>query len=229
MLKKLLYSTCLLAISLLSFSSLAMAQAVCPEGMQLDVTQNNVQICVPSSNTAQILPNETTPPSKKQIASEILQAPGFELDFGIGYAIVAAFDLRLKLGYEFGIPKANGLNFAVFTDIGLALGYPQTLTWNIIPTLFVHGTSFRMGFGLGLGLFNDFDDDEESEGNLSDNSLYFELKPLVSFDWFLSQIYIGFQFDIPLIFQKVNSDDSNKKYTVIQPWYNMDFHIGYKF
>lgn len=227
MLKKILFSTCLFAITLFSFSSFAMAQAVCPEGMQLELTQNNVQICVPSSNSEQTFPDQTNVPTKKQIAEEILRAPGFELDFGIGYAIVAAFDLRLKLGYEFGIPNANGLNFGLFTDIGLALGYPQTLTWNIIPALFVHGTSFRMGIGLGIGIFYDFIDDEESEGILSDNSLYFEIKPLISFDWFLSKIYIGFQFDIPLIFQKDDSD--SKEYTEVQPWYNMDFHIGYKF
>jgi hypothetical protein len=177
--------------------------------------------------------------------SRAVSENGLELNFGLGYGMVGALDLRLALGYHFNLPKSDNVTMGIYTDFSLRFPYPNSLDWAIVPMLHVHGDIFRASFGLGLGVFSFFKGDAEDYFDDDDSveKVAFQLKPELRFDWFLSEhVLIGLDFDVPLIFYRITVENDshdldhyyqgikNKtKDTRVQPWLSLAFHVGYKF
>ena len=101
------------------------------------------------------------------------------------------------------------------------------------PTMHISRGRFRFSFGLGLGAYVSkkgwlhrvyyYDDDGYDLDKYDEYYAAFELKPRLSFDWFLStQGYFGASIDIPMVIAKEIENN-------IAPMVNIDLHIGCKF
>ena len=158
---------------------------------------------------------------RKDIIHQELIKGGFAFDFGLGYAMYAAFHLRFMLGYHFA-EKLNGVSFGIYSDLGLNFGGPNSVDWAVVPMLHLNGKIFRFSLGFGAGTFTIWSSDEEDDNK---TGTWFQLKPEVHFDWFLSKrAYMGCGFDTPLII-------SNRKggVTEVTPWFSMNIHVGFKY
>ena len=172
------------------------------------------------NNTYNNASNEQDKVQKYEEALSIknaMRSSGFELNVGIGYAMVASFDMRLTGGYHFGIDSLDGLSFGLYGEFSGQLGFPMSVAFDVVPMMHVHGESFRVSFGFGLGVFYISNSDE-----LSGNTL-FEMRPEIRFDWFLSEhILIGVEASVPLLLL-------DKSYKSVEPWFMFDIYFGYRF
>ena len=159
-----------------------------------------------------------------------MTSSGFYMQLGFGYAAALNLDIKALLGYHFGL-DAKHASLGLYLDLDARPGFIPTFTMDLTldPTLHITGDTFRFSIGLGLGIFyfdlmdsfSWFADSEDFEKN--DSFVRFEIKPMLAFDWFLSSnTLFGFGFSVPLIF--VLKDDQD-----LAAWFNLDFHIGYKF
>ena len=152
-----------------------------------------------------------------------MEASGWEINIGIGYCMIASFDLRLTGGYHFGVESLDGLSFGLYGELGGQLGFPMSVTFDVVPMMHVHGESFRVSFGFGLGMFY-FSDGYEDEG--SQGRALFEMRPEIRFDWFLSEhILIGVEAAVPLLLI-TNAVDNH---SIADPWFTFDIYFGYRF
>ncbi len=233
-------------LSCVFFVSLASAQE-CPVGTRLVIdAQTNSAFCLgtainPASeqttnqsnlqNDPQVQ-NSLTPNTIRdtseysedlsaQSIKEAIRASGWELNIGIGYAMVASFDMRLTGGYHIGVDSLDGLSFGLYGEFSGQLGFPMSLAFDVVPMMHVHGESFRVSFGFGLGVFY------ISSSDYSFGTTLFEMRPEIRFDWFLSEhILIGVEASVPLLL--ANKNDS-RDYRFIEPWFMFDIYFGYRF
>ena len=157
-----------------------------------------------------------------------LRTTGWELDVGIGYAMVGAFDVRMSGGYHFSVENLDGLSFGIYAEVAGQLGVPLAFSLDVVPRMLIHGESFRVGVGFGLGYFYGKDIS-------SDTPNIFEMRPEIRWDWALSEhIFLGFQASFPLLLIKQEHDawDGWKKEDEVlgvQPWFDLDIYFGYRF
>ena len=258
--------------ALLGITTNAYADVTCPPGTQKIVDEQTKEIfCVAAPNTVQVgrvhpintnnaaeqntvQPINNTYPqanqnkfAKDQEREAIRQSiadSGFEVQFGMGYGLIGAFEMHLKLEYSFAQPS-NGLSFGLFTNCDLFIGYPNSIDWAAGPVVHINGNRFRGGIGLGFGLFNmwknsyygEYDRDRDEY----DKTLNFTLIPRIECDWFVSNhLYLGFGLDLPIIIYKDNDDDDDYYYyddgdkddhlsISTGLWFDMHIHVGYKF
>lgn len=159
---------------------------------------------------------------RKQEIGDAIRMSGASVDFGLGYALYAAFQLRLTVGYHF-TERLNGLSFGLYTDLGFNVGAPNSLDWAVVPMLHLNGRIFRFSMGLGLGLYSIWGSQDNSDIDVE--GVWFEVKPELRWDWFLSKhAFLGVGVDMPLIISRTNHD-----LTEVTPWFSMNLHVGYKF
>ncbi|MBO4350602.1 MAG: hypothetical protein J6A01_06645 [Proteobacteria bacterium] len=242
--------------ALLGITTNAYADIVCPPGSQKIVDDQTREVfCIAAPGAAQtnqqpINTYHAQAPQKdyrNQYDQELeldeihdsIADSGFELQFGLGYGVIAAVGLQVKLEYSFA-QMTDGMSLGLFTNVALLMPYPNTLNWSAGPILHINGNRFRGGFGLGFGLFNIWDDNlfGESDGYYDDygyyhdyekkNHVYFSLIPRVECEWFVSKhLYLGFGLDFPLIFY--HNDNKDKVSTAAGLWFDVLLHVGYKF
>ena len=158
---------------------------------------------------------------------------GWLLQIGFGYGMIANVDFKLLTGYAF-YTGDDVAAFGLYLDADLRPGWlPQfSADISLDPTLHVHYKSFRFSLGIGLGIFliKLFDDDTVLfDKTLNEVRVRFILKPTLAFDWFMNEnAYFGFGVSMPLIFLTEEGDTSGDD-SIVQPWVNLDLHIGYKF
>ncbi|MBQ9817322.1 MAG: hypothetical protein IJM59_07660 [Proteobacteria bacterium] len=159
---------------------------------------------------------------------ESIMAGGWVFEAGLGYSIVAAVDLKLLTGYHFS-SKDEVAGFGLYLDVDLHPGaFPVfSMDCTIDPVFHVSTGHFQFSLAFGLGFFgvlnDDFDDSEDSLRS-KEFGVRFELKPAMAFDWFMTEkAFWGFGLSVPLIILK----ESESRDSRVQPWFNMDFHIGY--
>ena len=236
--KQLLYIFCTFAW-LCVFCTSAFAED-CPNGTQKAFdAKTNQEFCFEFENTPSVV---VVAENKEELnIRKNLSSSGAEINLGLGYGMVGAFDLRIAAEYQFELQNLDGVTFGLNTDFSIRFPYPTSLDWSIGPMLHVHGNIFRVGFGFGLGIFSAFDPDEvydyEDEYD-NDDQLFskalFQLKPELRLDWFLSEhVLIGLNTDMCLIFYKGREynyhDDNYEHVKKVMPWFSITFHVGYKF
>ena len=216
------------------FCTSAFAQN-CPPGTQKVINPKTDEVlCYVMDDQNKADNTESSYEEDMKISREI-SSNGGEINIGIGYGMVGAFDLRLAGGYHVNIPGADNVSFGIYTDFSIRFPYPNSLDWAIVPMMHVHGDIFRASFGLGIGIFSFFIEDEDYyEDEEFYSTILFQLKPEVKLDWFLSEhVLIGMNIDLPLILYKKEIHDWGnarpKKITATMPWFSLTFHVGYKF
>lgn len=250
-----------LLFAFLAMTTNTYADAICPPGTQKVINEQTREVfCMATPNAMQTaqqqinnantefeVQKEIQNQYKKDIQlDEIHQnviASGFEIQFGMGYALISAFAMHLKLEYSFAQPL-DGMSFGLFTNCDLFIAGPNSLDWSAGPIVHINGNRFRGGLGLGLGIFHlwkndmfgDYYDDNEHDHN---NSLNFSLIPRIEADWFISKhFYLGFELDFPVIFYDNSHDDDdyyhdheNDDHPSIGTamWFDFNLHVGYKF
>lgn len=157
----------------------------------------------------------------KDMIKQYLTKGGLAFDFGLGYAMYAAFHLRFMIGYQFE-QKLDGLSFGLYTDLGLNFGEPNSVDWAIVPMFHVNTRIFRFSLGFGAGTFTIWSSDKDY---YKQTGTWFQLKPEVRFDWFLSKrAYMGCGFDTPLVFSMLSGG-----VVEVTPWFSMNIHVGFKY
>ena len=178
---------------------------------------------------------QTEKDRRRQIHNSLLSSGG-TIEFGLGYGFVANANIHVAAGYQIHTNDTIA-SFGIYFDAnfkpGEAPGFSVDLT--IDPTLHLSKGQFRFSFGLGIGMFlskergwlYDFYDTDGSyyynANRYHESSVEFELKPRLSFDWFLStQGYFGGAIDMPMVI----ADELEHN---IAPMVNFDLHVGCKF
>lgn len=135
------------------------------------------------------------------------EAPGFTVDLGFGYGLIGSIVLHTGVTYIFPnitpIPGKD-VRFAAFTDFNFNFIYPTGLTWTVGAKLVTNWSHFQLSVGLGLGITHHDDMNiVHMSGNMYSvawdlNITAFTIKPIVEFDWFLTQDwFVGFAIDLP--------------------------------
>ena len=173
-------------------------------------------------------PSDSQP--KTDIHSSMMDS-GALLELGIGYGFLAAANIHVASGYQFKLNDTIA-TFGLYLDMNLKLGQEPVFSMDLAidPTLHISKGQFRFSLGLGFGiyivddqqwLFDAYNDDQD--GHNHSGTAVFEIKPRMSFDWFLStRSYFGAALDVPMII-------SSKIDAGIAPMVNIDLHIGCKF
>ncbi len=211
------------------------AENVTAQPVQTTQTLQNEPPSLTPENTQPVISivYPTLPQSPDQIIHENAKIPGWSMLFGLGYALLANIQLHVMTGYSFGSNDSDagfGLYFDADINPGAAPDFEMDL--DIMPALHVYHSTFRFTLGMGIGLsvaydhetldyfYNvDYYEDEEGPRTLCT----FELKPNISFDWFLTNnAMFGFGLGVPLL---ISTTFDN----TVMPEFNFDLHIGYKF
>ncbi|MBQ9817323.1 MAG: hypothetical protein IJM59_07665 [Proteobacteria bacterium] len=233
---------------LFGFGTFAFGAEICSEGTQQIVDQATGQIYCVSTDAMPVqqqnLVSDAAAREREQQFQQTMmrraeiegsmKSSGFVIDMGLGYSIAGAFELRIAAGYDF-LESLDGLSFGLLTDFGISFGYPDSLNWSVGPIAHVNSKTYRVGLGLGLGVFSIWgnlysgDDeyyDDSDEFGLKRGGAYFMLKPQFMWEWFVSShTLIGLGFDLPIIFKGV--DDTAHDNLMI--WYDLHVSVGYKF
>lgn len=234
----LLFASCLILIGM---TQNAAADVVCPPNSQRSVNaQTGEVICIvtPQGMEAAARAQAEIQDASRQLhekeirisdIEESIKSSGLLLEGGLGYTLLAAFQMHLKLGYSFS-EVLNGISLGLFTDVDLGLGIPDAIIWSAGPMIHVNGSRFRGTLGFGLGVFTIWDREFEPDDDYYDENYdrkkfnYFTFKPQVQCDWFISRhFYMGFGMDFPLVFSRVDKSDG------VGMWYNVYLQVGYKF
>ena len=172
-------------------------------------------------------------PKKERIAqiNATMKEPGVLMKLGLGYGLFLNADLKFLVGYKFGADGAAA--FGLYLDLNMRPGvmpfYSMDVT--VAPTVHAMAGRFMFSFSIGLGAFievgrdGNYSDDEEDYDDDDDFSAggYFELKPALAFDWFLTpHALFGFGVDVPVY---ILSDS----YSGAMASFSFDIHVGYKF
>lgn len=234
---------------ILGLGSQAFAEDICPEGTQKVIQPETQEVfCIGNLPPAESNVNANAVRKKKaannsadaqrkrheamemraheenvrkdEIQQEIREG-GFAFDFGLGYAMAAAFELRVSFGYQFA-QTLSAMSFGLYADLGVNFGLPNSVEAAVVPMVHVNTKIFRYSMGLGIGVFSVWG---ENDTGLGGKDACLELKPEIRFDWFLSRhAFLGVGMDMPLIFTQEENQG-----TEVQPWVMMNIHIGYLF
>ena len=172
------------------------------------------------------------PPSDLQndIHSSMMNS-GVLLELGIGYGFLAAANIHIASGYQFKLNDKIA-SFGLYLDMNIKPGQDPVFSMDLAidPTLHISKGQFRFSLGLGFGIYivNDrqwlldmYNNDQDGYDNSA--TALFQIKPRMSFDWFLStHSYFGAALDVPMIIS--SQIDSG-----VAPMVNIDLHIGCKF
>ncbi len=170
--------------------------------------------------------------SREEEIRESVRRSGGTLELGMGYGFLANLNIHVAGGYHYQASDSIA-SFGFYLDMNFKPGQEPLFAMDITvdPTLHITKGRFRFGVGLGIGAYlkkNWVDGsylDEYGYHNDYHSEVFaaFELKPRLSFDWFLStQAYFGASVDIPLVISKEVENN-------IEPMVNLDAHIGFKF
>ncbi len=180
-----------------------------------------------------------TPKSRSEIIHDSLMQSGFQFDLGLGYGMIADVNFKLSLGYQFSMNSSLS-TFGLYLISNFKTGDEPLFDVDITltPTLHISKGIFRFSVGLGLGLsaWNHELNDDWPLSHINDDyglekDYGFMFRPVISFDWFLSQkAFWGFTVDIPVVFVEYCDENKNDHGSVETiPMVNFDLHIGYKF
>ena len=201
-----------------------------PEQNAVDSTNANVNSSAVNDNNAM---KTSVGKSRKEAIHDSIMRSGISFEFGMGYGFLANLDIHVAGGYQFRAGDSIA-TFGLYLDMNLKPGVEPyfAIDMTLDPTMHISKGRFRFGFGLGLGVFISkkgwvedlyYYDYEYKEKEYDEYIAAFELKPRLSFDWFLStQGYVGASIDIPMVV-------SDKMDNNIAPMVNIDAHIGCKF
>lgn len=234
---------------ILGLGSQAFAEDICPEGTQKVIQPETQEVfCIGNLPPADTNVNASAGPRRnaaknsadaqrmrqeamakraheetvrKDEIQQAIREGGFAFDFGLGYAMAAAFELRASFGYLFA-QTLNAMSFGVYADLGVNFGLPNSVEAAVVPMVHVNTKIFRYSMGFGIGVFSTWGDNDTGLGG---KDVCLELKPEIRFDWFLSKhAFLGVGMDMPLVF--MFEEDQG---TEVQPWVMMNIHIGYLF
>lgn len=226
-----------LLLGFVLMSSTAYAEHLCPAGtLPVIISGSHEAICAEmdmlkplenASASRRISDAQSDELESPESVTKIMRSSGAALDFGIGYALVAAFHVRVLAGYHFNVENLNGITFGIYGEFSGLLGWPWALDAAVVPMMHVQGESFRVSIGFGLGMFHNFDIDKTM----------FEMKPEFRLDWFWSSRFMfGVQISVPIILQKKLAADSldthisQKNEThYVTSWMMLGLNFGYKF
>lgn len=179
---------------------------------------------------------------RSDVIHDNIMNPGLFFEAGLGYGFVANANIHLAAGYQFKSSDPVAA-FALSLDLNIKPGVSPDFGMDITvdPTLYVSKNIFRFSLALGFGVFVTSDknwllDIDELDYNYDHDtdtyySIYnkngatgaFELKPRITFDFFLStNSYVGVSLDMPMVVSK--EFDKGIKAMV-----NLDIHVGCKF
>lgn len=254
--KQLIYIFSTLACMFLLCST-ALAQD-CPSGTQkVIIPDTNEALCINlDEQNASVAPTDQNSDDEAALTDQnsdnenvidkhAISSSGPEFNIGMGYGMIAAFDLRLMGGYQFALQNLDGVAFGLYTDFSIRFPLPNSLDWALVPSLIVYGESFRVTFGLGIGVAaffanhskNEYDYDFTDDDGYMNKKALFQLKPEMRFDWFLSEhVLLGFNTDVSVFFyeeeKELYYDTPTTKKSVEKkafPWLSLTVHVGYKF
>ncbi len=209
----------------------ATATDAAPAVTAFPVAQPSVQPFA-SNMSREMLLRSYVDPKKERIAkiNASMKEPGVLMKLGIGYGLFLNANLKFLVGYKFGAEGAAA--FGLYLDLNMRPGmmpfYSMDVT--VAPTIHAMAGRFMFSFSVGLGAFLQYgdegrysDDWEYYEDDKPSTKGYFELKPALAFDWFLTnQALFGFGFDVPVYI--LAGDDSGAMAS-----FSLDIHVGYRF
>ena len=223
-----------LLLGLVLFASTAYADTKCPEGTSwIYIPDSNLFQCV--ENDKLILSeissanrqSESSNVEIQRTVKEVMRSSGPVIDVGIGYALEAALHLHIASGYHINIESLNGMSFGIYGELAGTIGRPRSIDAVVVPMMHIHGESFRISIGYGLGVFHNF----------KTSKTLFEMKPELRFDWFYqSGLIIGVNIFVPFMLQKrlladENTTNISQKDSVnyFKTWFALGLSFGYKF